>query len=61
MASSACLWQFAVLMNACGADDVGAVVVDVGTQFTKIGHAGEDSPRYCIPSVCPVSAIAVAC
>ena len=33
------------------ADDVGAVVLDVGTAVTKVGCAGEDQPRNAFASV----------
>lgn len=33
------------------ADDVSAVVIDIGTHSTKAGYAGEDTPRCVIPSV----------
>jgi actin-like protein 6A len=32
------------------ADEVSAVVIDMGTTSTKAGFAGEDSPKYVIPS-----------
>ncbi|KAK6590242.1 BRG1 brm-associated factor 53A [Cryptosporidium xiaoi] len=33
-----------------GGDDVGAVVIDIGSYSTKIGYAGEDCPRQVWPS-----------
>ncbi|GMM33222.1 Arp4 protein [Saccharomycopsis crataegensis] len=33
-----------------GGDEVGAVVLDAGSFSTRAGYAGEDSPRYVIPS-----------
>lgn len=32
-------------------DDVGAIVVDIGSNTTRVGFAGEDTPRADIPSV----------
>ncbi|KAJ3415775.1 Actin-like 6A [Chytridiales sp. JEL 0842] len=34
-----------------GGDDVSALVFDVGSSFTKVGHAGEDCPRASFPSL----------
>ncbi|KAH8582016.1 BRG1 brm-associated factor 53A like actin [Cryptosporidium sp. chipmunk genotype I] len=34
-----------------GGDDVGAIIVDVGSYMTKIGYGGEDCPRQVWPSV----------
>lgn len=33
-------------------DEVSAVVVDMGSTFTKAGFAGEDTPKSVFPSVC---------
>ena len=33
-----------------GGDEVSAIVVDMGTTCTKSGYAGEDCPKYVIPS-----------
>mmetsp|Transcript_3502 Transcript_3502/g.8272 ORF Transcript_3502/g.8272 Transcript_3502/m.8272 type:complete len:437 (+) Transcript_3502:145-1455(+) len=33
-----------------GGDEVGALVIDVGTTYTKAGYAGEDLPKVVIPS-----------
>ena len=33
-----------------GGDEVSAVVIDMGSTCTKAGYAGEDSPKYVIPS-----------
>lgn len=33
-----------------GGDDVGAIIVDVGSYMTKIGYGGEDCPRQVWPS-----------
>jgi hypothetical protein len=33
------------------AEDVSTIVIDVGTNTTKAGYAGEDHPRFVIPSV----------
>lgn len=35
-----------------GGDDVGAIVADIGSYSTRIGFAGEDTPRAYIPTVC---------
>ncbi|KAF7456374.1 Actin family protein [Cryptosporidium felis] len=34
-----------------GGDDVGALIVDVGSYMTKVGYGGEDCPRQAWPSV----------
>jgi hypothetical protein len=33
------------------ADEVNAVVLDIGTYQTKAGYAGEDAPKFVFPSV----------
>lgn len=33
-----------------GGDDVGAIIVDVGSYMTKVGYGGEDCPRQVWPS-----------
>ena len=33
-----------------GGDEVSAVVLDMGSSCTKSGYAGEDSPKFVIPS-----------
>jgi actin-related protein len=33
-------------------DDIGAVVINVGRFETRVGEAGEETPKYVIPSVC---------
>jgi len=33
-----------------GGDEVSAIVVDMGTTCTKAGFAGEDCPKFVIPS-----------
>jgi hypothetical protein len=33
------------------ADEVNAVVLDIGTYQVKAGYAGEDAPKYVFPSV----------
>jgi len=33
-----------------GGDEVGALVIDVGTTYTKAGYAGEDLPKVVIPT-----------
>ncbi|PSC76499.1 Actin-related 4 isoform C [Micractinium conductrix] len=33
-----------------GGDEVNAVVLDLGSQQTKAGYAGEDTPKYVFPS-----------
>ena len=35
----------------CGGTDIGAVVADIGSSVTRIGFAGEDSPRAYFPTV----------
>ena len=35
----------------CRADEVNAVVVDVGSHTVKAGFAGEDTPKALFPSV----------
>lgn len=37
-----------------GGDEVGAVVVDMGSSFTKAGFAGEGAPKIMFPSICGV-------
>ncbi|KAI2803330.1 Actin-like 6A [Blomia tropicalis] len=39
------------MTNVYGGDEVGAVVIDVGSYSCKVGYAGEDSPRSEIPTV----------
>ncbi len=39
------------LALCCLTDEVSAVVVDIGTSSTKSGYAGEDCPKFVIPSV----------
>lgn len=34
-----------LISTMLGGDETGAVVIDVGTHSTKVGHAGEDTPR----------------
>eukprot|EP00172_Hildenbrandia_rubra_P004161 Plantae.Rhodophyta-Hildenbrandia_rubra.ctg789.p1 GENE.Plantae.Rhodophyta-Hildenbrandia_rubra.ctg789~~Plantae.Rhodophyta-Hildenbrandia_rubra.ctg789.p1 ORF type:complete len:461 (+),score=132.94 Plantae.Rhodophyta-Hildenbrandia_rubra.ctg789:154-1536(+) len=36
--------------NVVGGDDVHAIVVDIGSHVTRIGSAGDDSPKSVIPS-----------
>lgn len=52
----------------CAADEVGALVLDLGTQFSKAGYAGEDTPKAVFHTVrrhrlgasaAPISAAAV--
>eukprot|EP01119_Soliformovum_irregulare_P024976 TRINITY_DN9104_c0_g1_i1.p1 TRINITY_DN9104_c0_g1~~TRINITY_DN9104_c0_g1_i1.p1 ORF type:complete len:403 (+),score=109.12 TRINITY_DN9104_c0_g1_i1:79-1287(+) len=33
-----------------GGDEIGALVLDVGSAFAKAGYAGEDTPRYVFPT-----------
>lgn len=35
----------------CAADEVNAVVLDLGTWQTKAGYAGDDTPKAVFPSV----------
>ncbi len=39
-------------MLCSGADEVNAVVIDIGTFGVKAGYAGEDTPKFMFPSVC---------
>ncbi|KAJ3215407.1 Actin-like 6A [Dinochytrium kinnereticum] len=39
-----------MVVGTFGGDEVGAVVLDIGSSNTRVGHAGEDSPRAVIPS-----------
>lgn len=39
-------------MPCAPADEVNAVVIDVGTYSVKSGYAGEDTPKFVFPSVC---------
>lgn len=34
-----------------GGDEVSALVIDIGHYQTRIGYAGEDSPKIVVPSV----------
>lgn len=34
-----------------GGDEVSAIVLDIGSYQTRLGYAGEDSPKLVIPSV----------
>ncbi len=34
-----------------GGDEIGAIVMDIGTRTTKAGFAGEDTPKAIFPSV----------
>ena len=38
------------LRSRGGVDEVSALVVDCGSQWTKVGYAGEDTPRSLLPS-----------
>ena len=38
-------------------DNLGAIVADVGSYATKIGHAGDDYPRSYFRSVCFISCL----
>lgn len=37
------------------ADEVSAIVLDLGSHTCKAGYAGEDAPKAVFPSVSPVS------
>ena len=39
-------------MSSYAGDEVGAIVVDVGSHTTKAGFAGEENPKAVVPSVC---------
>lgn len=32
-------------------DDIGAIVADIGSHCTRIGYAGDDTPRAMLPTV----------
>lgn len=50
----------AMLMGtSCSADEVSAIVVDVGYTNTKAGFAGEDNPKAVFPSVRPMPSLRV--
>lgn len=34
-----------------GGDDIGAIVADLGTTYSRLGFAGDDCPRAFLPSV----------
>ena len=34
-----------------GGDDVGALVMEMGSAYAKAGYAGDDSPKAVFPSV----------
>jgi actin-related protein len=38
-------------MDGCSADEVNAVVLDLGSWQTKAGYAGDDTPKAVFPSV----------
>jgi len=33
-------------------DEIGALVMDIGTTNTRFGYAGEDAPKAYFPTVC---------
>ncbi|KDD76648.1 actin [Helicosporidium sp. ATCC 50920] len=39
------------MLMACTHDEVNAVVVDIGSYQTKVGYAGEDTPKFVYPSL----------
>jgi hypothetical protein len=39
------------LFYPASADEVNAIVLDVGTYQVKAGYAGEDTPKFAFPSV----------
>ena len=44
------IFQLNLKSNFC-ADEVNAIVLDVGTYQVKAGYAGEDTPKFVFPSV----------
>ena len=40
-----------IIKKMYGGDDVSAVVFDVGSVSTRAGHAGEDAPKFVLPSL----------
>ena len=38
-------------LNVSAADEIDAVVIDVGSSLAKAGYAGEDAPKAVFPSV----------
>lgn len=43
-------WRAALGDAMYGGDEVGALVIDVGTTYTKAGYAGEDLPKLVLPT-----------
>lgn len=43
--------HFAHPVQSCRADEVNAVVLDLGSYQVKAGYAGDDAPKYVFPSV----------
>ena len=41
----------ALIVNFLSADEVNAVVIDLGSSLAKAGYAGEDAPKAVFPSV----------
>lgn len=39
-----------IIIFSCIADEIGAIVCDVGSNTVRVGYAGEDSPRFDIPT-----------
>jgi actin-related protein len=40
-----------------GGDEVGGIVMDIGTHTTKAGFSGEDTPKAIFPSVSRINVI----
>lgn len=40
---------FMIIYQLC-LDEIGAIVCDVGSNTIRVGYAGEDSPRFDIPT-----------
>lgn len=49
--SAQLVWQSAHRLRRAPADEVNAIVLDVGTYQAKAGYGGEDTPKFVIPSV----------
>lgn len=50
---------FYFLFYLCVADEVSAIVIDLGSHTCKAGYAGEDAPKAVFPSVSLVSLLSV--
>lgn len=50
---------FNFLFYLCVADEVSAIVIDLGSHTCKAGYAGEDAPKAVFPSVSLVSLLSL--